>query len=201
MKNLVYFLAFAVFAFACGDDDEPTPPPPTPMDFSAYINSGGPAVNTGGVDWEVDDNMQNSDAAETFSTAELNPPQPDMEIAGTEDDALYRTEVYDLDVFTYNIAVPGEATLEVKLHFAEIFHGISNSNGAGARTFDVDIESGQGTLTDYDIFAAAGGAAIAKVETFSNVSVTDGNLTITFTTKTDAAKVNAVEVTGTYITP
>lgn len=166
------------------------------MDFSAYINSGGPAVTTGGNDWEVDDNMQNSDATDVYESTD-----PDLEIGGTEDDPLYRSEVFDLDVFTYNIAVPGEATLEVKLHFAEIFHGVENGNGAGARTFDVDIESGQGTLTDYDIFVAAGGAAIAKVETFSNVSVTDGNLTITFTTKTDAAKVNAIEVDGTYITP
>jgi len=200
MKNLAYFLVFVVTAFACSSDDDGVPPPPQPIPFSAYINSGGPAISVGGNDWVIDDAMQNSDAADIFSSTD-----PDLEIEGTDNDDLYRTEVFELNeggedgVFTYNIAVPGNATLEVKLHFAEIFHGVDNGLGIGARIFNVDIEGGQASLTDYDIIAQAGAAATAKVETFSNISVTDGNLTITFTADTDGAKVNAVEVSGTYL--
>ena len=184
---------FVVTAFACSSDDGGTPQP-QPMPFSAYINSGGPAISVGGNDWVVDDNNQNSDASDTFSSTD-----PDLEIEGTDNDDLYRTEVFDLDVFTYDIAVPGTATLEVKLHFAEIFHGVDNANGVGARVFDVDIEGGQASLTNYDIIAQSGGPATAIVETFSNITVTDGNLTITFTAKVEAAKANAIEVTGTYL--
>jgi hypothetical protein len=197
MKNLVYFLVVVVTAFACSSDDGGTViPPPVTMDFSAYINSGGPGLTVGGNDWEADDNGQNSDAAEVFVVNDLM-----QEIAGTENDTLYKTEVYDLDVFTYNIAVPGEATLDVSLHFAEIFHGVDNANGVGSRVFDVDVEGAQGVLTNYDIIAEAGAPATAIIETFDDIVVTDGNLTITFTTVQDAAKVNAVEVSGTYIVP
>jgi len=194
MKNLFYFLLAAGIAVGCSSDDEGGPPPPQPIPFSAYINSGGPAISVGGNDWVVDDNMQNSDASDIFSSTD-----PGLEIDGTDNDDLYRTEVFDLDVFTYNIAVPGEATLEVKLHFAEIFHGVDNGNGIGVRVFNVDIEGGQASLANYDIIEQAGAPATAIVETFSNISVTDGNLTITFTSDVEAAKVNAVEVSGTYL--
>ncbi len=195
MKNLGYFLVFVVTAFACSSDDDGGPPPPQPIPFSAYINSGGPAISVGGNDWVADDNMQNSDAPETFSSID-----PDLEIEGTDNDDLYRTEVFNPDNgFTYTIAVPGTATLEVKLHFAEIFHGVENGLGIGARVFNVDIEGGQASLTNYDIIQQAGAPATAIVETFSNISVTDGNLTIIFSMDVEAPKVNAVEVSGTYL--
>ncbi len=193
MKNLGIFLLLAGLAFGCGDDDDtPPPPPPVTEDFTAYINSGGAAVTTGGINWTAD---ANNDASDTYQSTD-----PALEIAGTEDDELYRTEVFDLDVFTYDIPVPGEATLDVSLHFAEIFHGVENGNGIGARVFDVDVE-GQGSLSNYDIFEEAGAAATAVIASFDDISVQDGSLTITFTTVVDAAKVNAVEVTGTYIVP
>lgn len=194
MKNIGIFLVIAGLAFACSSDDD-APPPPQTMDFDAFINSGGPAINIGGNDWVADDNNQNSDATDIFESED-----PNLEIAGTDNDALYRTEVFDLDVFTYNIAVPGEATLDVSLHFAEIYHDVEEPGGIGSRVFDVDIE-GQATLSNYDIIEQAGAAATAVVESFNNISVQDGSLTITFTTVVDAAKVNAIEVTGTYIVP
>ena len=192
MKNLGIFLVIAGLAFACSSDDDAPPPPPLTMDFTAYLNSGGPAVATGGINWSAD---ANNDASDTYESSD-----PALEIEGTDDDDLYRTEVYDLDAFTYEIPVPGEATLDVSLHFAEIFHGVENGNGVGSRVFDVDVEN-QGSLSNYDIIEEAGAAATAVVETFNDIAVTDGSLTITFTTVTDAAKVNAVGVSGTYIVP
>lgn len=198
MRNLGIFLAIAGIAFACSSDDGGTTPPPPPdtEDFSAYINSGGPALSAGGNNFVADDNNQYNDASDTYASV-----NPDLEIDGTEDDALYRTEVFDVDVFTYNIAVPGEATLEVKLHFAEIYHGVQpNTDGIeGERVFDINIE---GTAIDnYDIIAEAGATATAVIETIPDISVTDGSLTITFTAVIDAAKVSAIEVSGTYIVP
>jgi len=197
MKNLAYLFLFVGIAFACGDDDDP--PAPMPVDFEAAINSGGPAVSTSGNDWEAD---KDNDAANVFTTADLTTPAPDLEIDGTEDDELYRSEVNDGTGFSYNIAVPAEGPWSVDLHFAEIYFGvdeITDPDGTGLRVFDVDIENGQATLTDYDIVAEAGGSATAVVETFNNINVTDGSLTITFTAKVEAPKVSAVRVSGSYI--
>jgi hypothetical protein len=186
MKNVGIFLLIAVFGLACGDDDD-APPVVNPIEFSESINSGGAAFTFDGTDWLAD---KGNDASDTFENI--------IDIEGTENDGLYQTEVFDMTGFTYEVAVPAEGPWEVKLHFAEIFHGVENANGVGARVFSVDIE-GQASLTDYDIIDQAGGAATAVVETFPGISVMDGNLTITFTTVTDAAKVNGIEVSGTYI--
>ncbi|GJM27686.1 MAG: hypothetical protein DHS20C17_03210 [Cyclobacteriaceae bacterium] len=191
MKNLGYFLVVIVTAFACSSDDGGTPPP-QPVDFLAAINSGGPDISLSGTDWVAD---KDNNASNTFSSAD-----PDLEIAGTDDDELYRTEINDPNAFTYEIAVPAEGPWKVDLHFAEIFFGVgANTAGEGARVFDVDIENGAATLVDYDIIMKAGAPATAIVESFSGIMVTDGNLTITFTATTDRPKVSAVEVSGSYI--
>jgi len=142
MKNLVYFLMMAGVTIGCSSDDEPPPPPP--KDFLVHINSGGPAFSFGGTDWEAD---RDNTASDTFENI--------VAIEGTENDALYQTEVFDLNGFTYEIAVPGTGPWQVDLHFAEIFHGVENGNGAGARIFNVDIEGGQGQLSNYDIIGLA----------------------------------------------
>ncbi len=76
------------------------------------------------------------------------------------------------------------------MHFAEIFH-----TSAGSRIFDVHIEGVQGQLTDYDIYLAAGGANTAVIETFM-VTVSDGGLTIDFTSKVEYAKISGIEISG-----
>jgi len=111
-------------------------------------------------------------------------------IAGTTNDELYQTERY-ADTGTMSYEVPLSAgNYQVRLHFAEIFH-----TSAGSRIFDVDIEGGQGQLTDYDIFVAAGGANAAVIETFM-VTVSDGGLTIDFTTQVESAKISGIEISG-----
>lgn len=83
----------------------------------------------------------------------------------------------------------------VNLYFAEIFVGVQGSGvgkGIGDRLFNVSIE-GAPALTDYDIFATAGGGRIGVVESF-DVTVTDGTLDIDFVTVVDNAKIGAIEV-------
>jgi hypothetical protein len=92
------------------------------------------------------------------------------QIENTGDDYLYQTQrysncQYDLPLFN--------GTYQVTLHFAETYF-----NRAGARLFHVTME-GQRKLTDYDIFAAAGGSFRAVRETFT-VEVKDRNLHVSF---------------------
>ncbi|HXH18436.1 MAG TPA: malectin domain-containing carbohydrate-binding protein [Chitinophagales bacterium] len=113
-------------------------------------------------------------------------------IANTTDDVLYQSERYvgNSGFFSYNIpVVNGDYT--VQLHFAEIFFGTpGHAGGAGSRLFDVSME-GMLVLDDYDIFADAGGAAIAVIKSF-NVPVNDGVLNILFDGVVNNAKVNAI---------
>jgi hypothetical protein len=150
------------------------------------INAGGPAVTTGGVSWSA--NQYGSGATSTYTNV--------IAISGTSDDVLYQTETFGSS-FSYNIPVTS-GSYTVNLHFAEIYFGASGggSGGAGSRIFDVDIENGQGTLSNYDIFAQVG-AATAVVETFDNISVTDGFLNIAFSAIVNNAKISAIEVLTT----
>lgn len=144
---------------------------------SLLINSGGPSVTFGSQVWNADKNFS---GGTTYGTSTA--------IAGTTNDAIYQTERYGN--MSYAIPVPaGKYT--VKLHFAEVFHTAANK-----RKFNVNIENGQASLSGYDIFAKAGAAATAVVETFNNINVTDGTLNIGFSSVLDNAKVSAIEISG-----
>ncbi|MEX0274892.1 MAG: PKD domain-containing protein, partial [Flavobacteriaceae bacterium] len=88
-------------------------------------------------------------------------------------------------------------TFDINLHFAEIYFGVMTGGaegGVGSRVFNVDIEGGQVTLTNYDIIAEAGAAATAIIENFTNITVSDGSLTIVLTGVVDSPKINGIEV-------
>ena len=164
--------------FGCGSDD-------VAPQFRISINSGGPAFIFQGKDW-VEDQYSSSDR--TY----LN----EISIESTENDTLFHSESFNSSDFTYEIPLTGTGPYLVELHFAEIFHGIMDGNGAGARVFNVDIEDGQGVLSNYDIFANAGGPAIAIKENFPGIMIEDGSLTLIFTAVTGDAKVSGIEVSG-----
>jgi len=166
-----------VLTFGCSDDDG--------QPFSILINSGGPAFDFDGNSWEPD---RDNDASNQYQ----NP----IDIEGTENDQLYQTEVFDQAGFSYRIPVPNTVPWTVDLHFAEIFHGVVNTNGVGARIFNVDIENGQAMLTNYDIIEASGAPATAIVESFSGINVLDDTLNINFSTVENAAKISAIEISG-----
>ncbi len=143
------------------------------------INAGGPGFSFNGEEWMAD---QYFNGGEVFSTTDA--------IAGTLNDQLYQTERFN-ETGALNYAIPvSSGDYLVELHFAEIYH-----ENAGDRVFDVDIESGQGTLVDYDIFVAAGGGYTAIIESF-NVTVSDGVLDIAFNNKTELAKISGIEISG-----
>jgi hypothetical protein len=112
------------------------------------------------------------------------------EIANTTDDALYRNA--RVGVFSYGLP-SGNGTFDVRLHFAETYWGSRTAGGAGSRRFNVDAE-GVRRLTNYDVFAKAGGAMRATTEVL-RVTVTDGVLNLFFAKgAADNPLVSAIEV-------
>ncbi len=148
------------------------------------INAGGPAVGT----FAADGYYSGGTAAHTtaaVSTAGVTDPAPQ---------AVYQTERYGN--FTY--AVPGltpGAAYTLRLHFTEIYW-----NSAGQRLFNVSV-NGSPALTNFDVFAAAGGKDRGIVETLPVTADGTGRITVTFTTLRDNAKVSGIEVLGAAATP
>ncbi|WP_223808704.1 PQQ-dependent sugar dehydrogenase, partial [Rufibacter hautae] len=140
------------------------------------INSGGPAIEVNGVQW----------AKSQFQTGGTSVTKTTVPIDNTTSDVIYLSEVNNN--FTYNIPVPQSGVYDVKLHFAELDY-----TKTGSRLFNVNIENGQYTLSNYDIFGRAG-YRTAQIERFNGIQVTDGSLTMPFTGVVGRAKVNAIEV-------
>jgi subtilase family serine protease len=91
--------------------------------------------------------------------------------------------------FTYTVPnlTPG-ATYTVRLSFAELHWPI-----AGIRKFNVTINGTQ-VLTNFDIFATAGGKFKAITESFTATADANGKITIKFTSVRDKAALNGLEI-------
>ena len=94
--------------------------------------------------------------------------------------------------FTYTIpGLTAGASYTVRLHFAEEYW-----TTAGSRIFNVLINGTQ-VLTNFDIFATAGGEYIAVIEPFTATASSTGTITIQFVTVKDNAQINGIEVLPT----
>jgi hypothetical protein len=106
-------------------------------------------------------------------------------VTNTLNQALYRTERYSMTA--YRFVVPnGKYT--VKLHFAEVYSGITE---AGQRVFSFNVQGHE--FKDFDIWVKAGGFSKAYIESV-NVEVTDGKLNITFTPNVENPKICGIEI-------
>lgn len=118
--------------------------------------------------------------------------------------AVYQSVRYG-NTFSYTIPnlTPG-GNYTVRLHFNELYWGTTlsgNAGGLGSRVFNVAINQTT-VLNNYDIYQKAGGANIATTEQFPATPDSNGNITILFTTHTDNAMVNGIEVySGTLPSP
>ena len=91
--------------------------------------------------------------------------------------------------FTYTIpGLTAGASYTVQLDFAEEYW-----TAAGSRTFNVLINGSQ-VLTNFDIFATAGGEFKAVAESFTATANSSGAITIQFVTVKDNAQVNGIEI-------
>ena len=133
---------------------EPLPPPAGTTILRLNAGLDAPTM-LGGEVWE-------GDAAWLVPGSVASPyAVPPAAINGTDDDVLYQTERYG-NPFGYEIPL-ANATYRVRLHFAEIWHGVSTVGLApGDRVFDVMLE-GEPRLTGFDLALGAGGADQAKL--------------------------------------
>jgi hypothetical protein len=154
---------------------------PAPGADVVRINAGGPEYTAlNGDVFAADD--------ENLVTGTTQTSSKSFDVQNTDDDDLYLVYRFG-ENFSYNIPVANGA-YTVRLHFAEIFQDAPNE-----RLFSVDVENGQGVLTDLDLVATAG-AETALIEEFTDVVVGDGNMTIAFSFSLDNALINAIEVIG-----
>ena len=158
--------------------------------FTWTVNSG--STGTGGVDISAggpaaapfvadEDYTGGSTAAVTnaISTTGVTNPAPQ---------SVYQHNRYGN--FTYTIpGLTAGASYNVRLDFAEEYW-----TAAGSRTFNVLINGTQ-VLTNFDIFATAGGEYKAVAESFTATASSTGTITIQFVTVKDNAQVNGIEVT------
>ena len=148
-----------------------------PTQVVTAINAGGKASGSYLVDASFSGGSSASTTA-TINTSGVTTPAPQ---------AVYQTEHYGN--FTYTVAgLTAGATYTVELQFAEIYW-----TAAGKREFNVLINGTQ-VLTDFDIFATAGGEDIAIMEPFRAVANSAGKITIQFVTVLDNAKLSGLEI-------
>ena len=171
----------------------------TPPVAETRINVGGEALSTSLGDFGADDTGVLTGSSEVSSK--------DFDVSGTDDDALYLNYRYALNPDNqgggedFGFALPVEnGTYAVTLHFLEPYFGVTGPDGTGNRVFSVDVENGQGTLTDFDLTAEAG-PQVPVVRTFDPVSVTDGEMTVSFTSSVNNAIISAIEVVPVDVPP
>ncbi|HEY6790564.1 MAG TPA: putative Ig domain-containing protein, partial [Trebonia sp.] len=154
--------------------------------FSAgtAVAAGGVQIDAGGAaaaPFVADEDFAGGTAASTthaITTTGVTSPAPQ---------AVYQSNRYGN--FTYTVpGLTAGASYTVRLHFAEEYW-----TTAGSRTFNVLINGTQ-VLTNFDIFATAGGEYIAVVEPFTATASSAGAVTIQFVTVKDNAQVNGIEV-------
>jgi len=175
-------------------------------DIVARINAGHNAVTTNGASWSADSPTDRpySSGGSNYVLSSFTCPN----IQNTTDDILYcseRSGGNPGNPLSYTIPVNTPGLYQVRLHFAEIYFGLSGNppGGPGKRVFDVKME-GATVLNNYDIIAQAGASARAITETIP-ITVTDGALNIvldaTLASSVDQGKVSAIEVWGPITAP
>jgi hypothetical protein len=104
--------------------------------------------------------------------------------------AVYQTERWGNTTYTFAALVPG-SNYTVRLHWAEISPSV---NAAGDRRFHVFINGAQ-VLTNFDIWAAAGGKFRAVTRGFTASADGAGQMAVQFTQgAANEAKISGIEI-------
>ncbi|MCA9241093.1 MAG: endo-1,4-beta-xylanase [Planctomycetales bacterium] len=151
---------------------------PTVAGSVVRINAGGyePYKDAHGEKWSPD---------QGFLGGATIDRDPALDIAGTEDQELYRSEHYAMDSFSVRIP-SGEYA--ARLHFAETFEGVY---GPGERVFSFRLHGRE--YKDFDIWKKAGGPNRAYIEHVP-VTIEDGVFRIDFTSQVENPAINAIEL-------
>ncbi len=151
----------------------------TPLATTLRLNAGGGEVSASTGNFSTDNYFEGATSVSTSL----------VPIANTTDDLLYQNNRRATNTggqFSYRIPVKN-GTYLVKLHLAELFF-----TAPGKRKFNVTAEENP-WLTNFDIYAAAGGAQTAIIVS-KNISVNDGFLNLNFVSLVDKANISAIEV-------
>ncbi len=141
------------------------------------ISAGGPAAAPFVADEDFTGGAT-SDTTHAITTTGLTNPAPQ---------SVYQHNRYGNFTYTIPGLTPG-GSYTVRLHFAEEYW-----TTAGSRIFNVLINGTQ-VLTNFDIFATAGGEYIAVIEPFTATASSTGTITIQFVAVKDNAQVNGIEI-------
>lgn len=142
------------------------------------INSGGPAVGSYIADADFIGGAVSDGTTQSINLSGVTNPAPM---------AVYQSGRYG----NFNYTIPNLSagkSYTVRLHFAEYYY-----NAGGSRIFNVLINGNQ-VLSNFDIFAAAGGQYKAIVKSFTATADNSGKITINFQSVVDYAVVQGVEV-------
>ena len=162
-----------------------TPAPAAPASPAPVTTAGVIRIKAGS-SAAFKDSSGNVWQAETgFSGGDVTDRDPGTAIANTKDAGLFLSEHYSMDSFSCSIP---NGKYIAKLYFAETFDGIT---GPGQRVFSFNVQGHE--FKDFDVWAKAGGANRAYVETVP-VEVTDGKFKITFTSNVENPEINAIEI-------
>jgi hypothetical protein len=155
-------------------------PPPVKTVIRINAGSSSALTNSNGEVWMADTGFDGGDSVERTAT---------LQIANTDNPAIYRTEHHSMKGFSMKVP---NGKYAVKLHFAETFHGVT---GAGERVFSFNVEGQE--FNDFDVFKKAGGGNRAYIETV-NVDVQDGKLDITFKAGVQNPEINGIEIVSGF---
>jgi Malectin domain/Right handed beta helix region len=125
----------------------------------------------------------------TNTSQAVRPHANSNSVSGTSYPQVYGTERYGNAHASFGYSIPlADGNYNVTLDFAETY-----VTAAGQRIFSVSINGTQ-VLTNFDIYAAAGGMNIAVQRTFP-VTVTNGTLSVNFIPgAVENPKINGMEV-------
>jgi len=174
-------LIASLCAFACGGEPGDTKSAGVQQSLATavyQINSGGPATGSFAAD-------QYSNGGTTYSSPNA---VSTVGVANAAPAAVYQAERFGDYSYVFGNLTAGNS-YTVRLHFAEVWF-----SQAGSRVFNVGI-NGTTVLSNFDIFAAAGGANKALVEQFTTTANSNGQIVISFTNgSADQPKISGIEV-------
>ena len=165
------------------DGELPAQAPHSACSSSNFVNAGGSAVGDFAGDANFSGGTTYSSNA-SVDTGNVTNPAPQ---------GVYQTVRYGNFSYVMPDLTPN-TTYNVRLDFNELYWGALASGGVGSRVFNVSI-NGTSELSNFDIYAEAGGANKALAKDFTVTSDADGKITIQFTTVTDNAVVSGIEIT------
>jgi hypothetical protein len=165
----------------------PASTPPAPANLPTIRIKAGidqPLKDSKGITWSADTGFDGGEEVD----------RPDLEIVATDCPELYHSERYSMA--SYTIKVPSGDYL-VKLHFSEDYDGITDPT---MRQFTYAVKDGDPAtgktikeVKDFSPWKAAGTQFKGFIDTIP-VTVTTGQISITFTPQVENPQINALEI-------